>query len=366
MSLFRPADWAERGDERMNLIAVIGAASRTPATRLFEPVLARLQADAIALFGTPDARFIPIAHEERPFSHLLRVRVCRQESAPDLHVFIKIFKPKPVDGAVEKMRLRVAHDFEITRQISEARPIACYVDHLAIVTEQADGETLLSHLQSCARWFPGAQTKRQLAETLSSVGLWLRAFQAIDPGRDRVALADLRDYVDQRLERLVAHGVFSESQRQRMLRHLDAVGEQVPSSELADVLVHADFALGNILVSGRRIVVLDLAMAQRGSSLHDISRLYLQLDVLRGKPQFRTTIVRELQNALLRGFDETLTPARPLFRYLLMLHRVNHLTTLSVNPEPFPASALSRRVRQIHQRWIGQELEEGNQLVTSR
>jgi hypothetical protein len=246
------------------------------------------------------------------------------------------------------------------------RPIACYVDHLAIVTEQADGETLLTHLQSLARWFPAAGTRNQLAETLSRVGGWLRAFQAIEPCVTRVALADLRAYVDLRLQRLVASCVFSELQRQQILLHLETLGEQVRSTELANVLVHSDFALGNILVSGRRIVVLDLAMAQHGSSLHDISRLFLQLDVLRAKPQFRPAMVRLLQDALLRGFDETLKPTRPLFRYLLMLHRVNHLGTLSLVRDPFPGSVVSRRVRRLHQLWIDRELQNGTGVPTSR
>jgi aminoglycoside phosphotransferase (APT) family kinase protein len=362
----------------MNAKAASDPFSITPVRQLFDPVLARLRAEAATHFGTSNAQLIPVAHEERPFSHLLRVAVCRDQDRTDrpvLHVFVKVFKPKH-DGGVEKMRVRVAHDFQITGRVSEAlahyedlgtvRPIACYVEHMAIVTEQADGETLLTHLQSLARWFPASGTRRKLAETLSSVGRWLRAFQTIDPGTGNVALADLRAYVESRLERLVASRVFSESLRRRILLHLDTLGKEVRSAELANVLVHSDFALGNILVSGRRIVVLDLAMAQHGSSLHDISRLFLQLDVLRAKPQFRPAVVRILQDALLRGFDETLKPTRPLFRYLLMLHRVNHLGTLSLVREPFPGSVVSRRVRRLHQRWIDRELQKEAGVPTSR
>ena len=344
---------------------------RSAGLQLFDPILARLQADATSHFGTPDAQLVPLEHEERPFSHLLRVGVCRDRTnRPDMHVFVKVFKPKPHDGGIEKMRLRVAHDFEVTRHISEAlaqqsdnllavRPIACYVDDLAIITEQADGETMAAHLEAHARWFPGRATRRNLSQTLANVGRWVRALQSIDRSNSRVALADLRSYVDIRLERLVTHGVFSASQREQILAHLDVLGELVPSAELTDVLIHADLAMGNIIVAGNRIVVLDLAMVQRGSSLHDVSRLFLQLDLLRAKPLFRPSVVRSLQDALLRGYDVSLRPDRPLFRYLLMLHRVNHLGTLSLNREPFPARMLSRRVRQLHQQWIEQELQNG-------
>jgi Ser/Thr protein kinase RdoA (MazF antagonist) len=282
-------------------------------------------------------------------------------------VFIKLFKPKPQDGGVEKMRARVVHDFEVSRRIFDAldapegagavRPIACYVEHLAIVSEQAPGTTLMAHLHAHARWFPTTRATRAMAETLAAVGLWLKTFQSIEPGSGRVALSDLRAYVDIRLQRLVAHDVYAASLRQQVLDHLDRLAAQVPDGELADVIIHADLALGNILISDGRVVVLDFAMVQRGNALHDISRLYLQLDILRAKPTFRPAVVRALQAALFEGYDPTLTPARPLFRYLSMLHRVNHLATLSLARERFPAGLMSGRVRRLHQRWIEQELQ---------
>jgi hypothetical protein len=338
--------------------------------KVFAEVLTRLCTESVAHFGTAGAQLVPVSYEDRPFSHLLRVAVWRRAAdQPDGHLYIKIFKAKPVDDGVEKMRVRVAHDFEVSRRVCDAmagwtdfsvvRPIACYIEHLALVTEQADGETLTAFLESRARWFPSASTRQQMVETLSSIGGWVRAFQSIDVANDQVSLGDLRAYVDVRLQRLTAHNVFSAALSQRILDYLDALAANVPSSQLADVLIHADLAPGNILVSGRRIVLLDLAMVQRGSRLHDISRLYLQLDVLCAKPQFRPYVIEALQNGLLRGFDETLTRTNPLFRYLLMLHRVNHLGTLALNAEPFPASALSHRVRRIHLRWIERELQNG-------
>jgi hypothetical protein len=345
------------------------ARNMPPTAQIFEPVLSRLQAEAAAYFGTADVRLIPLAYEERPFSHLQRVAVCHSADSPNLHIFIKIFKSKSIDGSVEKMRERVAQDFQMTQHIYErmrqwtdvavVRPVACYVEHLAIVTEQAYGETLMKQLESGAGWFPGPLKRRELAETLARIGRWLRAFQSIEPVDGRVTLGNLRAYVDLRLQRLVAHRVFSSLQREQILNHLETLGAEVPPMHLESVLVHGDFAAGNILVSGERIVVLDLAMVQRGSSLHDVSRLYLQLDALRAKPQFRPGLVETLQKALLHGFDETLTPANPLFRFLSMLHRVNHLGTLSLNAERFPASFLSHRVRRIHQRWIKRELQDG-------
>ena len=344
------------------------ASSETSAAGVsrFAPVLARLQADAIAHFGTADTRLVPIAHEERPFSHLLRVGVCRNGGArPDLHLFVKLFKPK-ADLDADTMRHRVIRDFELSRRLFDAldlgdgagvvRPVACYADHLAIVSEQADGITLMAHLDRHARWLPSAPSLRTAVDTLAAVGSWVRAFQAVEPETGRVSTQDLRSYIDIRLQRLVTRGIRPASYRQRILEHLDELAACVPATDLADVMIHGDLAPGNILVCGPRVVVLDFAMVQRGSTLHDISRLWVQLDVLRAKPAFRTTVVQQLQAALLRGFNPLLTRDRPLFRYLVMLHRINHFSSLSFAQEPWFARALSARVRRLHTSWINREL----------
>jgi hypothetical protein len=103
-------------------------------------------------------------------------------------------------------------------------------------------------------------------------------------------------------------------------------------------------------------VVLDFAMVQRGSTLHDIARLYVQLDALGAKPQVRRAVVCRLQRALLYGFDPALTASRPLFRYFVLLHRINHFGSLSLTREPFVASVFSRLVRRLHLRRIAREL----------
>jgi hypothetical protein len=349
-----------------------GAAPASSTLRLFEPVLALLRDDLATSLRTQGASLVPIAYEERRFSHLLRVAV-RNVDRPDLSFFVKIFKSEADPGGIDKTRLRVAHDFEVTRRLSTAmagspqggivRPVACYVEHLAIITEQADGMTLLTYLKHHAAWFPAASAKRHMRGTLAAVGRWLQRFQSIDRDAGRVSLTELREYVDVRLKRLVNTGVFSATDRKRVLRHLLALGGRVFEQELDDVLIHADFGPGNILVSGPRVVVLDLAMVQRGCALHDISRLYVHLDAMRGKPQFRTPTIRALQLALLQGFDPSLTPDRPLFRFLVMLHRINHLSMLSRSRERLPADVLNGRVRRIHRRWIEGELRSTAHVV---
>jgi Ser/Thr protein kinase RdoA (MazF antagonist) len=203
----------------------------------------------------------------------------------------------------------------------------------------------------------------ELEETMTACGRWLQRFHGFDTREGRATVTDLRAYIDVRLRRLVEQNVISSSYRERILQYLNRLARQVSPTDLREVTIHADLAPANILVCATRIVVLDFAMAGRGSYLHDISRLFLQLDVLRAKPQFRTSVIAALQSALLRGLDPALTAEHPLFRYLLMLHRINHLGTLALRRERFPSSVLSARVRQLHRQWIDRQLAESEQLT---
>jgi hypothetical protein len=336
----------------------------------FAPILARLEAGAAEHFGVAGARVTPVGYEERPFSWLARAAVANTTApaTPLGHVFIKIFKPKDPASAVD-MRARVIHDYATTCDIhtfmrqwddlGAVRPIACYDDALTIVTEQAEGVTLLDALRAEAAWFPWRAQREHLSRSLETVGRWLKRFQGFRPGGGHVAVDALVDYVDTRLRRMVEKGVMEPGDRQRILDHLSALGRIIPSDDLKEVSVHADLAPANVLVSERGVVVLDFAMAGRGTALHDISRLHMQLDLLRAKPHFRRGVVEPLQAALLRGFDPALDASRPLFRFLSMLHRVNHLGTLALRKESLPGRLVSGRAIGMHRAWIEAELKAG-------
>lgn len=336
---------------------------------MFAPVLTKLQANAVAHFGIAPLRLVPVAYEERPASHLLRLRVYRNgNDTPMSHLFVKVFKAKPIEGGLEAMRQRVARDYDTTRRVYESMlsysdvgavpPVACYPELLAIVTEEVKGPTLLQHFEAKAAWFPTGRGLEQLLEITKTAGRWIRVFQSTGPAGGYLTIDQLRAYIDHRLQRLVRESGnrFTEHDRERLLRHVELLGRHIPAEELREVPVHADLALGNILVSGRRIVVLDFAMAQLGSSLHDLARLFLQIDLLSVKPQLRVGIIRQLQRALFAGYDPSLTMDRPLFRLCMLLHRVNNLTTLTVNRVGFAEDLYNRLVRRQHRRWIAHEL----------
>ena len=354
--------------------AVAGTqASAVPAE--FGPVLWRLARDSSSHFGCADARLEPLEYRDRPFSHVLRVAVYESGSSrPATHVFVKIFKTKSQDSELERMRHRVMKDFETTRRIHQAlsastdfgavRPVACYPEHLAAGTEEVSGQTLLEYLHSQAAWAPRTSMLTRATQTMEKVGRWVRAFQAIDRQGDGVSIDGIRSYIDVRLQILTATpaATFGDADRARVLEHIERLYGEVASDDLIDTLIHADLAPANILISGERVVVLDFAMCGRGSMFHDLSRLFMQIDLLRFKPQFSRHAIDRLKGSLLCGFDPLLDPGRPMFRLLLLQHRINHYATLSRSQQRFPASLYNRFVRRHHRASLERELSRSSRV----
>ena len=338
-----------------------------PVPSLFGPVLERLATDAASYFGVSGVSMLPVESHHRQFSYLVRLSVRDATTGRALsHLFVKIYRRKEPPAGKNGMRDRVADDFEATLRayttmqshgdLGIVPPVACYPDLFAIVTEEVQGATLLDHLQRHAAWFPSTATVQQLHDTMERVGRWIRVYQTLEsPGR-QIDIGELRRYVDHRLETLQRHGGISANEREDVLSTIDVLGGNIRREALLEVPIHADLALGNVLISKSRVVVLDFAMAKHGTRLHDLTRLFVQMDLMTVKPQFRHAVIARLQRALLAGFDPDLRASDPLFRVLLLLHRTNHLTTLVVNRAAGAEAIYNGLVRRRHRRWISGEL----------
>jgi hypothetical protein len=198
-----------------------------------------------------------------------------------------------------------------------------------------------------------------MIETLEPVGRWLGRFQALDPGDRHIDPADMVAYIDRRLHRLVDGKVITDVTRGRVLRHLEALGGAIAGEDLREVVVHADFAPGNVMVDRGRVVVIDFAMMSRGARLLDLTRMHFQLELFLAKPWFRRATIEPLQRAVLRGFDPGLSPADPLFRFLMIRHRINHLGTVTLNRAGVPARLVNARLRRMHLQWLAEQVADG-------
>ena len=332
----------------------------TLATGL-EDVVDRLRDEGPRLFGARDVRLTPIRTTESEASRVMKVGVAGAVGVDA--VFVKVFKRRPGDRVAD-LRARVQRDFDVTSRVhaslsefpdcSVARPLACFPDQLAIVTEEAHGTTLIELLERHAAWWPSARVVGSLGDALEAVGRWLRAFQHVEARTAIFSLQEMRGYIDVRLQRLLITRppMIVEQTRAKVLAYFDRTAAMVDRDDLREVLTHGDFAPSNVLVVDGRITVIDFAMVTPGGLFMDVARLYTQLEFLLAKPSFRPGVVRELQRRLLAGFDPALDAERPLFRLFLLQHLLCHMSNLARNPAPPLARLYNRHQLRLRRRWL--------------
>jgi Ser/Thr protein kinase RdoA (MazF antagonist) len=329
--------------------------------------LETLQRQSHALLGAAGTPLRIVGRMSRPFSELARVHLDRGERP--LSVYVKVTRPAR-DGAEERDRLarRVVNDYQVTKRLYESmprdrgfsvvRPLACFPEHLALVTEEARGVTLLRLLESNAAWWPGREAMGRLERVFSRVGEWLSAFQRIpvEHADDHVTIERLPEYIDVRLTRLADHpgAGFSASDRRSVRDAIAARLRAVSPGEGAAVAIHGDVALGNILADGDDIVVLDLVMTTRGTRYHDLAQVYMQLELMTFKPQFRRSVIDRLQSALLEGYAAGTSPGGALFEVMRALHTTNHYLGLVVRPAGLAERLYNSRIERRHLSWLRQ------------
>jgi hypothetical protein len=325
----------------------------TDVAEVLSRVTGRLQHESERYFGASHIRIEPVSYTERPFSDVLRIRI--EADSAISYAFIKVFKLEDISpGHRERMQNRVARDYAATERsykglmacegLAAVRPIACFPEELAIVTQEAPGHSLENLLKRQAAWRAGSVAWNDLEKIFARIGRWVRAFQSIAISDRQLSLEDMRQYLDVRLEKLVKSGCdwFAESDREQSLRAFDAAACEIERSALVEVPIHGDLSPGNILVDDEKITVLDFTMMKTGAIYHDVSHLYVHIERLKAKPWIRPNVTDALQKTMLRGFDPLTEPHKPLFKLLLLQHTICHLLQLA-SPSGNPLARLQKR-----------------------
>jgi aminoglycoside phosphotransferase (APT) family kinase protein len=339
----------------------------------FETVLAALQADSLRCFGTSQITLRPRRVFAGPFSRVLEVEVFG--TGQPLTVFVKVVKPR-ADTAEELQATgrNVTREFETLTKVQAAllrepqlaapRPVACYPELHALVTQRLEGEPL-ARVLSTLRGVPSSSAIDRVVGVMRNVALWLNTFQAMDEPGSPVSLERMRSYLDARLRPLAELRVCSWSLREGLLAYFDWRARDVPAGELTSRPVHADFTPENVIVGTGSIGVLDFTMAKQGARYLDVAHLYMQIEMLKARPWFRPAVIDLSTTALLSGYDNSLQADRPLFDLLLMQNVVcSVLQTAQTNVTgSIPARLLAEHVRRRQLKWLAARAARVSQQV---
>jgi hypothetical protein len=313
----------------------VAAADMTAGPAAFTPVLARLQADAAALFGSAIRRIDTGREVVGQSCRLLPIRVHTQSTEVDLFLKWFVGAGETSEGRERLSRyfqwesertLQAAAAFASSTTFGVSRIVASFPDLLALVTERSPGAGLDRVLRRVAL-ARNRKTVNAAALALNRVGEWVRGFQSRVPVRDPAFRKDYREYLDIRLRALAAsgRGGFGDHHRRAFLTAFEASARQIGSDDLALVPIHADLCPANVLVRNTGITVLDLAMSSDGNHCVDIAHLAFHVRLIGQRWRLGAALVDCLERALLRGYSPDLRVDAPLLKLMMLQHSVCHL-----------------------------------------
>jgi len=312
-------------------------------------VIAQLRSQAGELWPeAPPEDFYLVRHLARPYSNVYRLQLVAPLAPPTRFVYAKILAPgTKFQKNPEKYLTRLAAEFSVTRRLQAAlqgerefavvKPVAYFSELLAIVTEEAAGETLAELINCNGKLWPAAEKLKQLAQHCRRAGQALAAIQKATREASRFDPAELLEYIDERLQRLVENRQtpFSATDRRRIIKFLEHAIPAIPAEQFGLCGAHGDYAPFNVLATAEKITVADFTMFKAGSVYNDLTYFYHRLQGYLHKPVFRSQTIRGLQNAFLTGYAGALekTQAPPvaedlLFKILLIKHVVNNYSAI--------------------------------------
>ncbi|MEW6096850.1 MAG: hypothetical protein AB1567_10050 [bacterium] len=328
-------------------------------------------------------RLEPIRFFEMPYSNILKVKLIFKNGCQN--IYIKIFKleqetiqmleldmdsKKPIEVMENKIKI----DFEMAKSLyqefkkypgySTIKPIAVFPQYLAVVSEEIQGENLAKILEKEAMFYPTLNTLKTLSSYLNGCGKWLRIFQKITQKEKngKLNLDSIIEYVDIRMKKMADNPnvKFSKILREEVIKYFEKQKRCIKDSDLIISGIHGDFAPVNIIIDGDRIICSDFNMSMYGSTYHDLTRFYHQLQLFLYKPIFRPKTILRLQKSFLGGYGVELDIiSQPIFKLFMIQHVICHYFGLvMLKRRPWREHLYNKLVCRRHLQWLIKTIQE--------
>ena len=346
---------------------------------MIEAIIDRLRAEPERYFSDPRVPEIVVTGDLRSHPNSSVVVLAARWPGRDVTLYVKMQYPESVDGRANRSDRafkvgQVETEYEILRDLEASfrgrddlgviRTIACFPEHLAIVTAGEPGPKLLALLRH-ARFQSAASDFEELSEVVRRCGLWLREFQALrpTPKGQQFEAREVPDYCDVRLEILSAHDRrrfnprFCSRIREAVARAVAALGAEGAGA----VPRHNDFGPHNIIVNGGKVVVLDFAGFGYGPRQADYVNFWMVLEELGHSilvPRGRSS---RLKDAFLIGFGNSFPSRDPgclLFRTAHILDKMGDIH-LDWAAFPWHRRAAYYQLYRRSFRWLEQQVAAG-------
>lgn len=317
-----------------------------------EGLIAALRKDAVSLFdlqGEPSVVLKKTIHNPYSQVHVVEVghaQFCRR-------IYVKI--PHSEYQGPQILKARLVSEFRImqklnvlgldTSEYGVGIPFGYYPDYPAIATLEAGNATLRMRYRTRARLLVPSVARQDVARQVANCGSWLRQFQestAREPAT--FDLDELVTYSEVRLKRLLGHSKigFPAALSEGVIQAIHDQGNRIQPGENRIVGRHNDFAGHNILVSGRKVWVIDFSMFDYGSNAYDPCNFWLELEMLKLDRTYSRRFLSGLQERFLASYG-LISPDSPAFQLARCRYTLNRLVTSLANMDGWKPDAFYRR-----------------------
>lgn len=308
--------------------------------RRYEWVVMRLAQEPQRYFDAPEPpAFVPVMSLRRPTSEL--VKCCVRSPRGSLGLYMKFFLVRGTSQeAHDRAMQRINKEVEVTNRLytqlgqnsayAVPRVIAFFPEERAVVMEESEGQRLLELIMNKGRGYPAQPVLEELAQYCHALGRWLRNFQQLTyrPESEKLHRTDFIHYVSLRLSRLEKSEIFSrKGVSEKILFHLEKLLQQTKESDMDTCGVHGDLSLSNILVTSKKVTVLDFSMYYIDSIYNDPSYFCSKIDSIY-KKSIKYSTISYVKKAFLEGYQENFDVDHPLFIAYYMRHKINRLLSL--------------------------------------
>jgi thiamine kinase-like enzyme len=337
---------------------------------MLEEVIRRLREDHKAHFGSRKVPRIVVTDTiNHANSRIARLNV--RWDSEERWFFVKLLYPDREDGRTNRSdrpykEQQVHDEYEVLDKLHKSfpsnhnlgviKPVACFPDCLALVTEEQSGLKFSTFFKS-ARVYSREKQFNELVGLTRACGHWLRCFQEFMHGESRTLTYDFQElfnYCEVRLERLSRSRPheFTKELCKAILDFVKHTIYEVNPLKLQIVGRHNDFTPNNMIVSGRRLIVLDFAGFSYGPICCDYVKFWSGLDSIVGSPLVSSAAVEELKNAFVGGYGVAMDFNDPLvavFRVAWILDRIDDIWL-----EEWPSLGVLRRLVyvRLHKRYL--------------
>lgn len=267
---------------------------------------------------------------DHPNSRIARLRVKWEHG--ERMLFLKLLYPDQVDGRTnrsdrEYKEQQIRAEYEVLKKLDRAfaghqtlgviKPVACFPEHLALVTEEQPGIKFSSIIGN-VKIFSKREEIKEVVQWVQLCGSWLRHFQTFVPGNGKFvefSFDEILDFCEVRLGLLTQfrQGEFTNSFCQSIRHFLREQVEQTKQETMEIIGRHNDFGPYNMILTGQKLVLLDFAGFGFGPSCWDYVKFWCGLDQIRGSLLVSDKTVDQLQEAFISGYGKMLDPNTPLF-----------------------------------------------------